>query len=45
LHDVRANLAGAVLNAADLQRGGYPYYRYYGRRDSELPQDAGKADA
>ncbi|MEO8180400.1 MAG: polysaccharide biosynthesis tyrosine autokinase [Deltaproteobacteria bacterium] len=37
LQDVRANLAGAVLNAADQKRSAYPYYRYYGRRESEAP--------
>jgi capsular exopolysaccharide synthesis family protein len=36
LEDVRANLIGAVLNAADPSRADYPYYyRYYGSRDSE----------
>jgi succinoglycan biosynthesis transport protein ExoP len=37
LQDVRANLVGAVLNAAEPNREGYPYYhRYYGggRSDS-----------
>jgi capsular exopolysaccharide synthesis family protein len=34
LLDVRANLIGAILNAADLSRQGYPYYyRYYGSND------------
>jgi capsular exopolysaccharide synthesis family protein len=38
LQDVRANLAGAVLNAADPNRQGYSYYhRYYGERDAESP--------
>ncbi|HET9957109.1 MAG TPA: polysaccharide biosynthesis tyrosine autokinase [Polyangiaceae bacterium] len=35
LQDVRSNLAGAVLNAADQHRQGYPYYRYYGRHDAD----------
>jgi capsular exopolysaccharide synthesis family protein len=36
LEDVRANLIGAVLNAADTSRADYPYYyRYYGESDSE----------
>lgn len=36
LDDVRANLIGAVLNAADPSRADYPhYYRDYGGRDSE----------
>jgi succinoglycan biosynthesis transport protein ExoP len=36
LQDVRANLIGAVLNAADPHRRGYPeYYRYYGPRETE----------
>lgn len=31
LQDVRANLVGAILNAADPSRQGYPYYHgYYG---------------
>lgn len=39
LEDVRANLIGAVLNAADPGRADYPYYyRYYGGRDSERPR-------
>jgi hypothetical protein len=39
LEDVRANLIGAVLNAADPNRAGYPYYyRYYGGRDSEASE-------
>jgi len=38
LQDVRAHLAGAVLNAADQHRHGYPYYRYYGSRESEAPK-------
>jgi polysaccharide biosynthesis transport protein len=34
LLDVRANLVGAILNATDLNRQGYPYYyRYYGTAD------------
>jgi succinoglycan biosynthesis transport protein ExoP len=42
LEDVRANLIGAVLNAADPSRADYPYYyRYYGARDSE-PSEARK---
>lgn len=42
LQDVRANLAGAVLNAADPSRQGYSYYHtYYGRGDGE----AGTASA
>jgi len=33
---VRANLVGAVLNAAEPNREGYPYYHsYYGNRDAE----------
>ena len=36
LQDVRANLAGAVLNAADPNRQGYSYYhRYYGRSEGD----------
>jgi polysaccharide biosynthesis transport protein len=35
LEDVRANLVGAVLNAADPGRAEYPYYYRYGGRDSE----------
>jgi capsular exopolysaccharide synthesis family protein len=36
LEDVRANLVGAVLNAADPSRADYPYYyRYYKGRDSD----------
>jgi len=36
LQDVRANLVGAVLNAAEPNREGYPYYHsYYGNRDAE----------
>ncbi|MEY4551492.1 MAG: hypothetical protein RL685_7687 [Pseudomonadota bacterium] len=36
LQDVRANLIGSVLNAADPSRRGYPeYYRYYGGREVE----------
>jgi hypothetical protein len=39
---VRANLVGAVLNAADPGRADYPYYyRYYGGRDSERPRAQG----
>jgi capsular exopolysaccharide synthesis family protein len=35
LLDVRANLVGAILNATDLSRQGYPYYyRYYGTSDT-----------
>ncbi|MET0414224.1 MAG: polysaccharide biosynthesis tyrosine autokinase, partial [Polyangiaceae bacterium] len=35
LLDVRANLVGAILNATDLNRQGYPYYyRYYGNGDA-----------
>jgi succinoglycan biosynthesis transport protein ExoP len=42
LEDVRANLIGAVLNAADPGRADYPhYYRYYGGRDSETARNAG----
>jgi polysaccharide biosynthesis transport protein len=42
LEDVRANLIGAVLNAADPSRANYPYYdRYYGGRDSEMSRDEG----
>jgi succinoglycan biosynthesis transport protein ExoP len=37
LKDVRANLAGAVLNAAERTRDGYPYYRYYGRHEAGKP--------
>ena len=41
LQDVRANLVGAVLNAADPSRRGYPeYYRYYGPRDGETDRPA-----
>jgi succinoglycan biosynthesis transport protein ExoP len=36
LQDVRANLAGAVLNAADPSRQGYSYYhRYYGKSEGD----------
>lgn len=36
LEDVRANLVGAVLNAADPSRQGYSYYhRYYGEREGD----------
>jgi succinoglycan biosynthesis transport protein ExoP len=36
LQDVRANLVGAVLNAADPNREGYPYYHaHYGAADSD----------
>jgi len=36
LKDVRANLTGAVLNAMDMERQGYPYYqRYYGKREAD----------
>jgi polysaccharide biosynthesis transport protein len=43
LEDVRANLVGAVLNAADPSRADYPYYyRDYGARDSD---DGDAADA
>lgn len=35
LEDVRANLVGAVLNAADPGRAEYPYYYRYGGRESE----------
>ncbi len=36
LSDVRANLAGAVLNASDPTRQGYSYYhRYYGKQEAE----------
>jgi polysaccharide biosynthesis transport protein len=36
LKDVRANLIGTILNAADPNRRGYPeYYRYYGPRDKK----------
>lgn len=39
LEDVRGNLIGAVLNAADPSRRGYPeYYRYYGPRDPETDE-------
>lgn len=42
LEDVRANLIGAVLNAADPGRANYPYYeRYHGGRDSELARTEG----
>jgi succinoglycan biosynthesis transport protein ExoP len=42
LEDVRANLIGAVLNAADPARADYPYYyRYYGGRDSERARPPG----
>jgi succinoglycan biosynthesis transport protein ExoP len=42
LEDVRANLIGAVLNAADPGRANYPYYdRYYGGRDSEMTRNEG----
>lgn len=38
LLDVRANLVGAILNATDLSRQGYPdYYRYYGGGESDGP--------
>jgi capsular exopolysaccharide synthesis family protein len=40
LKDVRANIAGAVLNAADQDRLGYSYYRYYGRTESDAPDSA-----
>lgn len=44
LVDVRANLIGAVLNAADPSRRGYPeYYRYYGPRDKEAEASAGRS--
>jgi capsular exopolysaccharide synthesis family protein len=37
LQDVRANLVGAVLNAADPNREGYPYYhRSYGNRADQV---------
>jgi succinoglycan biosynthesis transport protein ExoP len=43
LEDVRANLIGAVLNAADPGRADYPhYYRYYGGRDAEVARTAGR---
>jgi capsular exopolysaccharide synthesis family protein len=46
LQDVRANLIGAVLNAADPSRRGYPeYYRYYGPRDNETERPAAKTDS
>jgi succinoglycan biosynthesis transport protein ExoP len=36
LLDVRANLVGAILNATDLNRQGYPYYyRYYGTAEPD----------
>jgi polysaccharide biosynthesis transport protein len=35
INDVHANLAGAVLNAADPGRHGYAYYHYYGKRTAE----------
>jgi polysaccharide biosynthesis transport protein len=36
LQDVRANLVGAILNAADPNREGYPYYHaHYGAADSD----------
>lgn len=36
LQDVRANLVGAILNAAEPHREGYPYYhRYYGKKSSD----------
>lgn len=39
LEDVRANLVGAVLNAADPARADYPYYyRYSNGRDSDRPR-------
>ena len=39
LEDVRANLVGAVLNAADPSRADYPYYyRYSNGRDSDKPR-------
>jgi capsular exopolysaccharide synthesis family protein len=45
LKDVRANLAGAVLNATEHARNGYPYYRYYGRHESVDPKLASKDNA
>jgi capsular exopolysaccharide synthesis family protein len=48
LQDVRANLIGAVLNAADPSRRGYPeYYRYYGNREAEVesPKQSAKPGA
>jgi capsular exopolysaccharide synthesis family protein len=42
LEDVRANLIGAVLNAAEPGRADYPYYhRYYGGRESEMTRSPG----
>jgi capsular exopolysaccharide synthesis family protein len=42
LKDVRANLVGAVLNAAEAGFGGYGYYsRYYGNRSSEAGRSEG----
>jgi capsular exopolysaccharide synthesis family protein len=46
LQDVHANLIGAVLNAADPNRRGYPeYYRYYGPRDGETDRPKAAADS
>jgi capsular exopolysaccharide synthesis family protein len=46
LQDVHANLIGAVLNAADPNRRGYPeYYRYYGPRDGETERPKAAADS
>jgi Mrp family chromosome partitioning ATPase len=45
LQDVRANVAGAVLNAAEQHRHAYPYYRYYGRRESEAPATSPERDS
>jgi capsular exopolysaccharide synthesis family protein len=46
LLDVRANLVGAVLNAADPSRRGYPeYYRYYAPRDPETDRQAAASDS
>jgi hypothetical protein len=45
---VRANLIGAVLNAADPSRRGYPeYYRYYGARETEkeAPKPSARQDS
>jgi polysaccharide biosynthesis transport protein len=42
LEDVRANVIGAVLNAAEPGRADYPYYhRYYGGGDSEATRAPG----
>jgi Mrp family chromosome partitioning ATPase len=41
LEDVHANVVGAILNAAEPHREGYPYYhRYYGKDKSRSAESS-----